>query len=69
MKAIYLRDLKKESKKIINAHIEKYNKTESGFAKECGIHPAQMILYMRGERGLTVDSLEKIGRVICSYKK
>lgn len=69
MNAKDLKNLRGRSQKIIKDHIKKYDKTESGFAKECGIHPAQLLLYMRSERGLTVDSLMKVGDVICDYEK
>ena len=38
--------------------------TESGLAIKIGIHPAQMLLFMRNERGLTDKSLSRIGKYL-----
>jgi|TARA_R100000084_G_scaffold38927_2_gene15705 hypothetical protein len=69
MKAKDLKNLTKLSQKLVKEHLIKHSKTESGFAKEAGIHPAQLLLFMRNERGLTAKSLENIGEIIYKYDK
>ena len=69
MKAKDLKNLTKLSQKLVKEHLTKHNKSESGFAKECSIHPAQLLLFMRNERGLTAKSLESIGEIIYKHDK
>ncbi len=44
--------------------IDNPDETKSGLARKMEIHPLQMISYLRGERGLTDKSLEKIGKFL-----
>lgn len=62
---VYLRDNVQE---LVNNYLKKTGKTQSKLAVEAGIHPAQLLLFMRSERGLTDSSLMKLGRVINETK-
>lgn len=55
--------LNSESRKLINKYLKKGN-TVNKLAKKAGIHSSQLWLYIRGKRGLTDSSLEKIGKAI-----
>jgi len=64
-----LANLRKEAQKLIKAYIDADKmRSISGLAKEAKIHPAQLLLFMRGERGLTDTSLSRIGQVINNKK-
>lgn len=50
---------------LINGYMtKKPEETISSIAAKSGIHPAQLLLFMRGERGLTTKSLSKIGKFL-----
>ena len=59
-----LKNLRKEVQTMVQKHLEKTGKTASSLANEAGIHPAQLLLFMRSERGLTDTSLMRLGEVI-----
>ena len=59
-----LANISAESRKIINDYLSKSGQTVNAFAKEAGIHPTQLWLFIREERGLTDASLQKIGTTI-----
>jgi len=60
-----LSDIIPNTQTLINAYLKrKPNETISSVAKGAGIHPAQLLLFMRGERGLTTKSLSKIGEFL-----
>jgi len=61
-------NLRDNVQKLVNVYLEKTGKTQSKLAVEAGIHPAQLLLFMRSERGLTDSSLMKLGRVINETK-
>lgn len=56
--------LRRNVQKLVEEYIQKTGKTQSKIANEAGIHPAQLLLFMRDERGLTDSSLMKLGKVI-----
>lgn len=68
MKVDDLANLSSLARKIIQAHLDQ-GKTVNSLAVASGIHPSQLWLFMRGERGLTDASLEKIGRAIKENNK
>ena len=60
-----LANIKKGTQRLVLDHLkENPEETQSGFANKVGIHPAQMLLFMRNERGLTDKSLGKIGKFL-----
>ena len=66
MTAKELRNIRLESQKLINEYLSKTGKSQSQLAKEAKIHPAQLLLFMKNERGLTDSSLSKLGVIIDS---
>jgi hypothetical protein len=64
MTVLDLSNISSESRKIINKYLEKSGKTVNAFAKEAGVHPTQLWLFLREQRGLTDTSLQKIGAAI-----
>ena len=64
MNAKDLCNLKSEVQQLISKHLDNTGKTPSALAKEAGIHPAQLLLFMSGQRGLTDSSLMRLGEVI-----
>lgn len=63
MKAKDLENITQESKRIIKEYLNAGNSINS-LAVKAGIHPSQLWLFMRNERGLTDTSLQKIGKAI-----
>ena len=59
-----LSELTERSQELIQSYLDKEDKTINALAVEAGVHPTQLWLFMRGERGLTTSSLEKIGKAI-----
>lgn len=47
--------------KVIEEHIEKTGDTPTGFANKVGVHPLQMLGFLRRERGMHIDTIERIG--------
>ena len=65
-----LANLRKGTQRLVLDHLNDNNEeTQSGFANKVGIHPAQMLLFMRDERGLTDKSLAKIGKFLIQKSK
>jgi len=46
---------------VIEAHIAKTGDTPTGFAHKVGVHPLQMLGFLRRERGMHIDTIERIG--------
>lgn len=57
-----LRDLDKEIRQLLKTHIENEKTTPTAFAKKVGIHPAQMIGFLKGEKGILIETISKIGK-------
>ena len=65
-----LANIKKGTQNLVNDYLRRNPKeTQSGFANKVGVHPAQMLLFMRDERGLTDKSLAKIGKFLIEKSK
>jgi hypothetical protein len=63
MKIEDLENLSFEAKRIIQGYLDT-GKTINALAVKAGVHPTQLWLFMRNERGLTDKSLQKIGKAI-----
>jgi|31_taG_2_1085359.scaffolds.fasta_scaffold11639_3 transposase-like protein len=63
MKAKDLENITEETKRIIQEYLNAGN-TVNSLAVEADLHPSQIWLFMRNERGLTDKSLQKIGKAI-----
>jgi predicted transcriptional regulator len=64
IKKSQLVNLTKDCQGIINDHIEEHNLSVHAFAKLCGIHPNQLYLFLRGERGLNLTTMQRIGTIL-----
>tara|TARA_R110001632_G_scaffold32755_1_gene84470 strand:+ start:278 stop:487 length:210 start_codon:yes stop_codon:yes gene_type:complete len=69
MTAKDLKNVRQETQSIVEKYLAKTGKSITGLAKEAKIHPAQLLLFMRGDRGLTDTSMSRIGEVITNNKK
>lgn len=52
-----------EARRIIQDYLNKGNSIHK-LSKKAGVHSSQLWLFMREQRGLTTDTLEKIGKAI-----
>jgi hypothetical protein len=59
-----LSNISAEVAEVIQIHIDKTGDTPTGFAMKVGVHPLQMLGFLRGERGLNIGTVQKIGRKI-----
>lgn len=69
MKINDLANLSEQARSLISEHLEKHEKTVNALSIEAGVHPTQLWLFLRGERGLTDTSLQKIGAAIIKAGK
>jgi predicted transcriptional regulator len=56
-----LKDIDTAVRKVIVKHIKDINETPTGFAKQIGIHPVQMLRYINDGKNFRFDTLIKIG--------
>jgi ArsR family metal-binding transcriptional regulator len=63
-----LSNISAEVAKVIQEHIDKTGDTPTGFAMKVHVHPLQMLGFLRGERGLNIGTVERIGRKIKESK-
>lgn len=49
---------------LIEDHLKESGKSVNKLARQSGVHPTQLYLFLKGERGLTDSSLAKIGKAI-----
>jgi len=56
-----LKDLDEAIRKVILKHIAVKKTTPTGFAKEVGIHPLQMLRYVNEGKNFRFDTLKTIG--------
>lgn len=61
-----LMNLGDESRRLINAYLEKKEISINALAIKAEVHPTQLYLYLNSQRGLTDSSLMKIGKVLCT---
>lgn len=47
---------------VIKEHLEKTKQTPTGFAITVGVHPLQLLGFLRRERGMHIDTIAKIGK-------
>ena len=59
-----LSNISAEVAQVIQKHIDETGDTPTGFAVKVGVHPLQMLGFLRAERGLHIATVEKIGRKI-----
>jgi plasmid maintenance system antidote protein VapI len=56
-----LKNIRQETILIIKDFCEQTGTSYTALALASGIHPAQLLKFVRGEQGLTTTTLEKIG--------
>ena len=56
-----LSNISEEITQVIKDHIESTGDTPTGFAVKVGVHPLQMLGFLRGERGMNISTIERIG--------
>lgn len=49
---------------VIKNHIENTGETTTAFAHKVGVHPLQLLGFLRRERGMHIDTIQKIGESI-----
>ncbi len=64
-----LKNIAEEVVRVISDHIKKTNDTPTGFANKVGVHPLQMLGFLRRERGMHIDTIAKIGTKINEKNK
>lgn len=57
-----LKDIDKAVRKVIEKHLKQTGNTPTGFAKEVGIHPLQMLRYINDGKNMRFDTLIQIGK-------
>jgi len=57
-----LRNLDKAVRNVIEKHLMSTGLTPTGFAKEMGIHPLQMLRYINDKKNFRFDTLIQIGK-------
>lgn len=59
-----LKNLIKDCRMQINDYIIENDISIHALSKKCGVHPAQLYLFLNAERGLNLTTMQKIGNVI-----
>ena len=62
--AAQLASISIQARILIKDHLKESGKSVNKLAKQSGVHPTQLYLFLNGERGLTDSSLAKIGRAM-----
>ena len=63
MKAKQLANLNEECRILIQSYLDKGNSINK-LSEKSGVHSNQLWFFLRGERGLTIATLEKIGKAL-----
>jgi plasmid maintenance system antidote protein VapI len=69
MKIKDLANLSNEARDLISKHLKDNDISVNALAIDAGVHPTQLWLFLRGDRGLTDSSLQKLGQAIERNKK
>jgi hypothetical protein len=69
MKIKDLANLSNEARDLISRYLKDNDISVNALAIDAGVHPTQLWLFLRGDRGLTDSSLQKIGQAIERNKK
>ena len=69
MKIKDLANLSNEARDLISMYLKDNDISVNALAIDAGVHPTQLWLFLRGDRGLTDSSLQKIGQAIEQNKK
>jgi predicted transcriptional regulator len=64
IKRYQLLNLSNDLREMINNYMVEKNMSIHAFAVETGVHPNQMYLFLSGQRGLNLTTVEKIAEII-----
>lgn len=56
-----LSNISSEVARVIEEHLTKSGESATAFANKVGVHPLQMLGFLRRERGMHIDTIERIG--------
>ena len=59
-----LKNIDEDLRDIINKYIDENQMSVHGFAKLCGIHPNQMYMFLKMDRGLNITTVQRIGEIL-----
>jgi hypothetical protein len=57
-----------EVARVIQEHLEKTGESTTAFANKVSVHPLQLLGFLRRERGMHIDTIERIGRKVKESK-
>ena len=60
-----IKHLIRDCRSLINNYMAENSMSIHGVAKECGVHPNQLYLFLNDDRGLNLTTMQKIADVIC----
>jgi len=64
IKADQLEHLVRDCRSIIKDYMKKKDLSVHGFAVLTQVHPNQMYLFLNGDRGLNLTTMQKIGKIV-----
>lgn len=64
-----LRNITSEIIQVLNNYMAKNNDTPSSLARKIGIHPLQLLGFLRNERGIHISTIQRIGDKIIEWEK
>ena len=67
MEAKDLKNLTKDCQRVIKDHLKKEKMSVNALAKSAKVHPTQLHLFIKGERGLNLTTMQKLADVISNY--
>tara|TARA_B110000908_G_scaffold163054_1_gene209231 strand:+ start:98 stop:316 length:219 start_codon:yes stop_codon:yes gene_type:complete len=59
-----LENLVKDCRSIIKDYMKSKDLSVHAFAVLTGVHPNQMYLFIKGDRGLNLTTMQKIGKIV-----
>ena len=59
-----LKNIDEDLRDIINKYIDEKQMSIHGFAKMCGVHPNQMYMFLKADRGLNITTVQRIGEIM-----
>lgn len=59
-----MKNLIADCRNLIEEHIKKNGLTIHAFAVQCNVHPNQMYMFLRADRGLNLTTMQKIGDIL-----
>ena len=63
-----LKNLTKDCQRVIKEYLKSEKMSVNALAKSAKVHPTQLHLFIKGERGLNLTTMQKIADVISNAK-